>query len=87
MKRLVRLAFFGPNANVRNRVNIAMQPDVPIAELREEFASLADQWRRQRGATSLARRMVDHPGYRSIVAMGEEAVPLILAELERQSDH
>jgi hypothetical protein len=56
--------------------------DLPL-----EFAHLADQWRKERGATSMAKRMAEHPAYRKIVAMGEKAVPLILAELERQPDH
>ena len=57
------------------------------ADLAQEFRRLADQWRRERGATSLAKRMAEHPAYRQITAMGEKAVPLILAELERQPDH
>ncbi len=48
------------------------------ADARQQFAGLADQWRRERGASSLAKRMAVHPAYRSIVAMGQTAVPLIL---------
>jgi hypothetical protein len=56
-------------------------------DLAAEFARLADQWRQERGATSLAKRMAEHPAYRKIIAMGSPVVPLILAELERQPDH
>ena len=57
-------------------------------DLRQEFARLADEWKRGRGATlRWQRKWQEHPAYRNIVAMGEAAVPLILAELEREPDH
>ncbi len=62
-----------------------MKTETP--ELDVIFAHLAEQWRKERGATSMAKRMAEHPAYRKIVALGEKAVPLILAELERQPDH
>lgn len=56
-------------------------------EAREQFHRLARQWKEDRGPSSSARRMAEHPAYRAIVAMGEVAIPLLLAELERQPDH
>jgi hypothetical protein len=54
---------------------------------RQEFQRLADQWRAERGFTSRAAHMAEHPAYRRIVTMGVTAVPFLLAELERQPDH
>ena len=31
--------------------------------------------------------MIEHPDYQRIIQMGEQAVPLILEELEREADH
>jgi len=74
-------------AFVRNLVENTLGQQIANAALRQEFTRLADQWRRERGATSLAKRLAEHPAYRQIVAMGDEAVPWILAELEREPDH
>jgi hypothetical protein len=41
-----------------------VEQDAADADLRQEFAHLAQQWRSERGATSLARRMAEHPAYR-----------------------
>lgn len=32
-------------------------------------------------------QMIHHPAHQAIVDMGEQAVPLILKELERETDH
>jgi hypothetical protein len=56
-------------------------------ELRERFQKLAHQWKEECGPVSSARRMAAYPAYRAIVNMGRAAVPLLLAELERQPDH
>ncbi len=50
------------------------------------FASLASAWRADTEFLSSPAEMADHPVYREIVAMGEPAVPLILAELEARPD-
>ena len=31
--------------------------------------------------------MIEHPDYQRIIQMGEQAVPLMLEELEREADH
>src|SRR5947207_4271000 len=89
-KKLQRLAAAQGYADVAAYVQNLVANTVEQAagvHLGKEFAQLAEQWRRERGATSLARRMGEHPAYRRIVAMGEQAVPLILADLEREPDH
>lgn len=72
-------------AYVRNLVERDVQQEA--MHHAQEFRQLADQWRKDRGPTSLARQMAEHPAYRKIVAMGAKSVPFILAELERQPDH
>ena len=61
--------------------------DAAELEMREEFNRLVVEWKsgRRRGAD--VAQMTEHPAYRRIIGMGEQAVPLILEELERQSDH
>lgn len=61
--------------------------DAADLDLRDEFNRLVVEWKtgRRRGAD--VAQMTAHPAYRQIVGMGKPAIPLILAELERQSDH
>jgi hypothetical protein len=59
----------------------------PQEDNRERFNRLARQWKEERGPSSSAKRMAAHPAYRAIVAMGKVAIPLLLAELQRQPDH
>jgi len=56
-------------------------------ELRRLFGELADIWRREtRGVPFLITR-VTHWAYQRIMGLGPEVLPLILHELEQQSDH
>lgn len=50
--------------------------------LEAAFATLADQWRRETAMYSSIQKKVEHLAYQKIIAMGEDAVPLILRELE-----
>jgi hypothetical protein len=63
------------------------RPAENLPEVAETFHRLVHQWKEERGPTSSAMRMAMHPAYRAIVAMGQPAIPLLLAELERQPDH
>ena len=45
------------------------------------FRELADQWRRETGVYSSISKKVQHPAYLRMIALGEEALPLILREL------
>jgi hypothetical protein len=53
----------------------------------QKFRRLADEWRKDTKHTSSVDEMVLHPNYLKIIAMGEEAIPLLLRELEQRPDH
>ncbi len=55
--------------------------------LKQQFEELVRQWKKERGPTSSVVKMAAHPAYRQIIGMGQAAIPLLLAELERQPDH
>ncbi len=63
------------------------QPAKADADIREWFASLAEQWRRETGPYSSISRKVKHPAYQKIIAMGEPAIPLILREMRERPGH
>jgi hypothetical protein len=50
------------------------------------FKQLVDQWRRERGVRSSTIDIILSHAYQSIIAMGEKAIPLILAQLESEGD-
>ena len=55
--------------------------------LSERFAALAERWKTYRPRGVDVAQMIRHPAHQAIVEMGEQAVPLILKELERETDH
>jgi hypothetical protein len=56
-------------------------------ELETRFAELAAAWKAERGHSSSITKLCAHPAYQQIIGMGEQAVPLLLRELEREPDH
>lgn len=58
-----------------------------LSEIERKFATLAEQWRRDTAIVSSSTLLAMHPAYQRIIGMGESAVPLILRELSRESDH
>lgn len=50
------------------------------------FQSLVQQWRRERGAMSSITEMSMLPAYQKLIGMGEEAIPLMLAQLRAEGD-
>lgn len=58
----------------------------PPAEDWLKFQNLVAQWRRERGAMSSITEMVLCLAYQSIIGMGPNVVPLILAQLESERD-
>lgn len=56
-------------------------------ELRQRFCVLADKWSKDTKHTSSVEEMVLHPNYLKIIAMGKDAIALLLEELERKPDH
>ena len=57
------------------------------SELEKTFHELADKWRSETGALSSITMKSIHPAYQRIIGMGQQAVPLILRELQRRPDH
>ena len=51
------------------------------------FYRLAAAWKTETGHLSNLTEKCNHAAYRSIVEMGPDAIPLILAELEHEPDH
>ena len=56
-------------------------------ELRAEFARLASSWKTGSHRAFDVAQMIEHPDYQRIIELGEQAVPLILEELARETDH
>lgn len=61
--------------------------DLSNSDTKDEFRRLVDEWKtgRRRGAD--VAQIIEHPAYQQIIGLGEQAIPLILEELERQADH
>ena len=51
-----------------------------------EFSTLVEQWRAETILLSDPLKVVQHPAYHCIIAMGTPAIPLILHELETRPD-
>jgi hypothetical protein len=66
-------------------------PTEPATESAEDlarrFAALTAKWKQETLYSSKAKTIAAHPAYREVVAMGEKAVPLILADLEKEANH
>jgi hypothetical protein len=54
------------------------------ANLQDRFKSLSERWREEIGPDSSLSNIVGNINYLRVIAMGEEAVPLILQELQRE---
>lgn len=52
----------------------------------QRFRSLVAAWKASAGVSSSLSERFAEPSYREVVAMGEPAVPWVLAELEREPD-
>jgi hypothetical protein len=55
--------------------------------LRLRFEELAKAWRRETRYLSFMEQRAMHPAYQRIIGMGWVAVPMILQELQENSDH
>ena len=55
--------------------------------LQAKFDALVNQWRQETATFSSTSKIVTHPAYQRIMAMGEKAVPLILRELKKEPEH
>jgi len=53
------------------------------SQVESRFAKLLQEWRSQTAFESVGSRVVFHPAFRAIVALGPQAIPLILKEMTR----
>ncbi len=60
---------------------------VEDVEAQREFDRLAAAWLEDTQVTSSLTRMVKHPAYQQIIAMGERAIPPILRDLDQDPKH
>jgi hypothetical protein len=56
-------------------------------DLESEFKELVNTWKAEKSAASFVSSMVMHPAYQQIIGMGPKALPWILRELEKKTDH
>ncbi|HKN71524.1 MAG TPA: hypothetical protein VJX30_10860 [Terriglobales bacterium] len=86
-----------PNAEVSDTLPASTDAVIPASSCPQyfvdekiknwiKFQGLVDLWRRERGAMSSITEMSILPAYQKIIGMGEDAVPLILAELKSEGD-
>jgi hypothetical protein len=52
----------------------------------QRFHELVPEWKTSTAVSSSLSEMFEQTSYREIIALGERAVPLLLAELEREPD-
>lgn len=66
-----------------------LQTSVPILrpQIVRKFGHLTAQWRGTRNAVGSVLEICTNPAYQQIIGMGQDAVPLILRELEQELDH
>ena len=69
-----------------NEVTTEAEIETP-EDLAKRFAELTAKWKEETRFSSKAGQMAQHTAYREIVAMGARAVPLILADLEKNGGH
>jgi hypothetical protein len=63
-----------------------LKAQVMIVENSVTFEQLRLLWQTERGATSSITEMAMCPSYQRIIAMGPEAIPLILRQMEYEGD-
>lgn len=59
----------------------------PFSRIQQTFVYLAESWKKDTCLLSSLSQKTNDPSYQRIIAMGQHAVPLILAELIREPDY
>ncbi len=54
----------------------------PLESLEQRFRRLEAQWKADTEFLSDAGKIVNHPAFRAIIALGEEIVPVMLRDLQ-----
>jgi len=62
------------------------EPKLLDNSIEQRFHEMATEWKAFLGVSSSLSEMFVQPSYQEIIALGEPAVPLVLAELEREPD-
>lgn len=57
------------------------------SRLERRFRQLVSEWKAGRGPQSSVAKMAMHPAYQQIIGLGRDAIPLLLAEMEREPSH
>ena len=56
------------------------------AAIAEQFETLADRWREFTRFRSSLTEIINNPLYRAIIQLGDDVVPLLLGELQREPE-
>jgi hypothetical protein len=62
------------------------RPRLLESPVEQKFQQLVSNWKTSSAVSSSLTQMFAEPSYRELIALGEPAVPLLLAELEREPD-
>ena len=65
-----------------DEVTVTCVSDAPTLTLAERFKYHADKWEQETSHLSSPTRMIAHPSYQEIVAMGDEVVPLLIRDMQ-----
>jgi hypothetical protein len=85
---IVKLSSLDEMENWYDKVHVEVHVEhsqVTAAELR--FTRLKREWIRGTEKSSILSQIVLHSAYQQIIAMGPEAIPLILRSLQHELDH
>jgi hypothetical protein len=58
-----------------------------VDTLTEEFPKLVNQWKEETACVSSLTKIYAHPAYQRIMAMGEQGIPYVLKELQKNQGH
>ena len=67
--------------------NFALPASGRRTSRRERFGQLAKQWRSDTQWLSSTTDIAMHPAYQAVIGMGDDALPLILEDLQANSGH
>ena len=62
-------------------------PDTPPETVEQRFRRLEATWLDEIGYSSSPTELRAHPAFQEIISLGEEVIPLVLADLEKAPRH
>ena len=70
-------------------INLNVRRAAPIFRdaMVTKFRDLSTEWKSTRNSLNSGTEMFMHPAYQKIIGMGQDVVPLIFSELEKNIDH